>query len=153
MPARQSIPDEIPADTNQVARTVFCQDNTYLRIGDNLHALLADTDFSGLYRSNSRPSVQPELLALVLIFQLIEGLPDDQITVNTTARIDWKYALHFGLTAPGIELSAFADFRQRLLSHQLGLKVFNQLMVRLVDLGLYTPGYKLNASAYGIRTT
>jgi transposase len=132
--------DNIPEDTARVARTIFDEDNVYLRIGDNLQLLLSDTNFSDLYRSNSVPAVQPELLALLLVFQLFEGLPDDQIVANSLARIDWKYALHFSLTAPGIELATFADFRQRLLSHQAGLQMFNQLIGRLLDLRMFYPG-------------
>lgn len=142
----QSFLDEIPADTARLARAVFADDNVYVMIGDNLKTLLADTDFSCVYRANSRYTVPPGLLAMVLVFQLMEGLADDQVAINTQARIDWKYALHLSLNAPGIELSVFVDFRQRLLSHQTGMQQFNRLMGRLVKFGLSYPWHKLNAS-------
>jgi transposase len=61
-------------------------------------------------------------------------LADDQVVTYTQARIDWKYALHLGLTESGIDPSVFGDFRQRLLNHRAAMKMFNRLMSRLMDL-------------------
>lgn len=117
-----------------------------MMIGDNLQSILGDADFSCVYEVPGALTVSPNLLALVVVFQLMEGLADDQVSNNLQARIDWKYALHLNLNAPGIELPAYIDFRQRLLSHQTGMRMFNRLMSRLIDVGLYYPWHTLNVS-------
>ncbi len=142
----QSFQPEIPADTAQVAKSIFPSDNVYMIIGDNLQSILGDADFSCVYRSPDALSVSPNLLALVVVFQLMEGLADDQVSNNLQARIDWKYALHLSLSAPGIESATHFDFRQRLLSHQTGMRMFNRLMSRLIHVGLYYPWHTLNVS-------
>jgi transposase len=47
-------------------------------------------------------------LALVCIFQCIEGLTDRQAAEAVQQRIDWKYALALELSDPGFDFSVLS---------------------------------------------
>jgi transposase len=40
-----------------------------------------------------QPGIAPWRLGLILIFQFVEGLSDEQTVQAVASRIDWKYAL------------------------------------------------------------
>jgi transposase len=127
----------IPADTVRIAQKVFRRkNNRYLVIGDQIGPLFDDVDFSDLYATDGAPAVAPNLLALVVIFQRLEDLSDHAMADAVRARIDLKYALHLALDDMGFDGSLLSDFRERLLQHAAGLRLFERLLARLNELGL-----------------
>jgi len=52
------------------------------------------------------------------------------------SRLDWKYALHLGLTYAGFDHSVLCEFRQRLIAHDAQRRVFDQLLAALRAAGL-----------------
>ena len=66
---------EIPAETIRVARAAFPKGNLYLRLRDELGVLYEDADFAALFPVRGRPAYSPWRLALITIFQFLEGLP------------------------------------------------------------------------------
>jgi transposase len=70
---------------------------------------------SFLFPKRGRPAEAPWQLALVCVFQFIEGLSDRQAVEAVRSRIDWKYAFSLDLTNPGFDFSVLSEFRTRLL--------------------------------------
>ena len=126
----------IPAETAELGQKLLAEDNPYRLIGDRLGDLLQDEDFQALYSLIGGPALSPVLLALVLVFQMLEKLPDRLAAEAVRLRIDWKYALHLPLDYLGFHFTNLNHFRQRLLEHQAEYLVFDRLLQKLVALGL-----------------
>jgi transposase len=107
---------EIPQATVRVAKAAFPNGNLYMQMRDQLGTIYQDTDFKNLFPPRGQPAENPWRLALVLVFQFVEGLTDRQAAEAVRARIDWKYALSLQLGDPGFHYSVLSEFRARLLS-------------------------------------
>lgn len=137
----------IPEETRRVASQAFKKGNVYMTIGDQIGYLFEDAEFEELYAVDGSPAISPALLSLVTIFQFMEKLPDRQAAEQVIARIDWKYALHLSLADPGFDFSVLSDFRERLVKHEGGLRIFKRVLERLVDLELLKQGGKQRTDA------
>ncbi len=126
----------LPRDTARAAEASFGKGNTYLTIGDQFEDLLKDIDFAGL-DSVGRPVSTRAVLTLVTIFQFTEGLSDRCAVEAIRTRTEWKYALHLPLNYPGFERSALCQFRQIILTDPSGREVFQQVLDRLAQTGLF----------------
>lgn len=124
---------KLPDDTARVARTPLRQGNFYRAVGDQLAELLADTDFSGFPHDD--PAVPADLLAMVTIFQYIEGVSDPQAVEAVRRRIDWKYALHLPLGYPGFDHLLLLQFRHWATNTRNGVSSLEHILVRLRELG------------------
>ena len=83
----QTVPP-IPEETARIARLAFPKRNLYLQIRDEIGVLLTDADFTGLFPNRCQPAYSPWRLALIMIFQFIEDLPDRAAAKAVRARID-----------------------------------------------------------------
>jgi len=137
----------IPEETMRVAKAAFPKGNLYLTIGDQIGYLFADIDWLDLYPNEGTPAISPALLSLVTIFQFMEDFPDRSTAEQVCARIDWKYALHLPLEDQGFDFSVLSDFRERLISHQAGIRIFERVLERLVELELLSKGGKQRTDA------
>lgn len=88
----------IPAETIRVARAAFPKGNPYMKLRDELGVLYQDDRFKKLFSKVGQPGQAPGLLAIVTIFQFMEGISDRQTADSVRGRIDWKYALGLELT-------------------------------------------------------
>jgi transposase len=89
-----------------------------LRIRDELGTIYDDPLFAALFPNVGQPALAPWRLALVCVFQFLEGLSDRQAASAVRSRIDWKYILGLELTDPGFDFSVLTEFRTRLLTHE-----------------------------------
>lgn len=96
-------PYQIPEMTAVVARAAFPKGTLAMRLADSLGVLYAEADFAALYSATGRPGEDPVRLALVSVFQFLEGLSDRQAADAVRGRIDWKYMLGLELTDPGFD--------------------------------------------------
>jgi transposase len=80
----------IPADTVRVATAIFPEGNRLMRIRDTLGPLFQSADFAHLFPALGQPALDPARLALVTVFQFLEGLSDRQAADNVRRCIDWK---------------------------------------------------------------
>jgi transposase len=83
----------IPEEIARVAHTIFPHGNVYIQLRDTLGAIYTDEAFADLFPSHGQPALAPWRLALVTIFQLMEGLTDRQEAFAVRDRLAWKYAL------------------------------------------------------------
>ena len=79
-----------PEETVRVARAAFPRGNTYMRIYDALGPIYSNPQFARLFPKDGQPALAPAQLALVPIFQFVEGLSDRQAADAVRGRIDWK---------------------------------------------------------------
>jgi transposase len=126
----------VPAETARVARAVFRQGNVYLRLREELGSLYCDERFAALFPRRGQPALPPWRLALIAVFQFMEGLPDRQAAEAVRSRIDWKYVLGLELTDPGFDASVLSEFRTRLVAGGAEALAFELLLERLAALGL-----------------
>jgi hypothetical protein len=88
---------EIPEKIAELGHKLLGENNMYRLIGDRLAELVKDEDFIDMYSSIGGPALSPVILSFVLIFQMLEKLPDRLAAEAVRLRIDWKYALHLPL--------------------------------------------------------
>src|SRR5258708_21284594 len=95
----------IPAETRQLAWRVNPKGTLIMRVRDRLGSLYQDEDFVGLYPTTGQPAFAPWRLALIIVFEYLEGLTDRQAAEAVRNRIDWKYALSQELDDAGWDAS------------------------------------------------
>jgi len=142
----------LPANTASAAKSVFNIKNLYLAIGDRLDSLFGDLNLDDLGTFDEAPAYSLFLLAMVTLFQFAEDLPDRQAADAVRTRLDWKYALHLPLHHPGIDASALSEFRQRLRLNRAGQAVFQRMLTRLAELGLWGNGDKRQSDVLDVLT-
>jgi transposase len=118
----------IPQETVRVARAAFPKGNLYLRIRDEIGTIYEDSLFVSLFPNVGQPALAPWRLALVCLFQFLEGLSDRQAAEAVRSRIDWKYLLGLDLTDPGFDFSVLSEFRSRLLAHEAEHQLLDALI-------------------------
>jgi transposase len=126
----------VPEETVRVAKAAFPKGNLYLEMHAELGMLYANRQFAALFSKTGQPAEDPARLALILVFQFLEGLPDRQAADAVRSRIDWKYALSLELTDPGFDDSVLSEFRQRLVSESAEHLLLDTLLTQLQKRGL-----------------
>src|SRR5215470_18969073 len=129
-------PDAIPEETARLARTICPQGTLYMRIRDQLGVIYENQSSVSLFSTRGQPAEAPWRLALVCIFQFIEGLTDRQAAEAVQQRIDWKYALALALNDPGFDFSVLSKFRARRLSGGDEMQLFDTMLAHLKTQGL-----------------
>jgi transposase len=126
----------VPEETARVTRAAFPKGNVYMRMRDAFGGLYADQAFAALVPARGQPAEAPWRLALVLVMQFAEGLPDRQAADAVRGRIDWKYALGLELTDPGFDASVLSEFRARLVAGGAEVLLLDAMLARFKDAGL-----------------
>jgi transposase len=129
-------PDTIPEETARLARAINPKGTLYMQIRDQLGVIYENQCFASLFPTCGQPAEAPWRLALVCIFQFIEGLTDRQAAEAVQQRIDWKYALALPLSDPGFDFSVLCKFRARLLAGGNEMQLFDVMLARLKTQGL-----------------
>jgi transposase len=99
-----------------------------MQMRDELGNIYSDDGFADLYPKDGQPAVRPWRLALVTVMQFAENLSDRQAADAVRDRIAWKYALSLELTDPGFDFSVLSEFRQRLLAHDAGQRLLDEML-------------------------
>ena len=63
----------VPKETARVARSIYPEGNTVMRMLDVLCLAVADEDFADLFPVRGQPAESPARLALVTLLQFMEG--------------------------------------------------------------------------------
>lgn len=126
----------IPEDTARAARASFPKGHPLMSIADELGPLYANAQFAALFSHTGQPALDPARLALVTVFQFMEGLSDAQAADAARGHLAWKYALALPLHDPGFDSSVLTEFRARLVAGGLEMLLLDTLLERVRDLGL-----------------
>jgi transposase len=134
----ESLPP-VPAVTAAAVQAAFPKGNLYVDLRAEFNTLYEDQLFADLYPPHGRPvEVSPWRLALVVVMQYIEGLPDRQAADAVRRCMDWKYALSLELTDPGFDFTLLHDFRERLLAHEAAPRLLDTFLVACKERGWIT---------------
>src|SRR5687767_1369882 len=139
MSLRPQLTEQIPDEIVRIARAAFPKGTLCIRLRDELGPIFQDAMFASLYSNTGQPALSPWRLALVLVFQFVEGLSDRQAAEAVRSRIDWKYALALELTDPGFDFSVLCEFRTRLIDGGDEYLLFEAVLERLIERGLLKP--------------
>jgi transposase len=120
----------IPEETARVAQAIFPRGNVIMQLRDALGRVYTDEAFADLFPTHGQPAFSPWRLALVTVFQFLEGLTDRQAADAVRDRLAWKYALSLELTDPGFDHSVLAEFRARLVQGQAEQRLLDLLLER-----------------------
>jgi transposase len=92
-----------------------------MQLRDTLGTISTDEAFADLFPTHGQPGEAPWRLALVTVFQFLEGLTDRQAADAVRDRLAWKYALSLELTDVGFDhtvLSCTSSERFAGLTHR-----------------------------------
>ena len=120
----------IPEEIARVAHAVFPHGNVFIQVRDTLGAIYTDEAFADLFPTHGQPALAPWRLALVTVFQFMEGLTDRQAADAVRDRLAWKYALSLELTDPGFDHTVLSEFRSRLLEGNAEQRLLDLLLER-----------------------
>jgi transposase len=68
--------EPIPPEKARIAGAAYRTGNRYLRLANELDALLTDGAFQALFPAHGQPALPPWRLALVTLLQFAEGISD-----------------------------------------------------------------------------
>ena len=138
---------EIPENTVRVAQAAFPKGNRVMKLRDAFGIVYDDEDFKALFPSTGQPALAPWRLALVTVFQFLEGLSDREAADAVRSRIDWKYALGLELDDPGFNFSVLSEFRDRLIKGETEHVLLDKLLEHFQEQGLLKAGGKQRSDA------
>lgn len=127
----------VPSDTAWAIRNVPDLNPRYLRIGDNLNAILAAEGAGQVSFSVDKPLNLTVMLALVTIFQQLEGYTDQNAAEAMQRRADWKYALHLPLSYAGFDSGWLCSFRKYIFGETSGAVVVQAVIDHLVEIDAF----------------
>jgi len=120
----------IPEEMARIAHAVFPRGNVFIQVRDTLGAVYTDEAFADLFPTHGQPALAPWRLALVTVFQFMEGLTDRQAADAVRDRLAWKYALSLELTDPGFDHTVLSEFRSRLVEGNAEQRLLDLLLER-----------------------
>jgi transposase len=120
----------IPEETARVAHAVFSRGNVFMQVRDTLGTIYTDEAFADLFPTHGQPALAPWRLALVTVFQFMEGLTDRQAADAVRDRLAWKYALSLDLRDPGFDHTVLSEFRSRLVEGNVEQRLLDLLLER-----------------------
>src|SRR5487761_644032 len=113
-----------------------------VQVRDRMGEWLHDADFAAVFGVRGRPGWSPSRLALVMVLQRAENLPDRAAAEAVRTRLDWQYLLGLALDAPGFDHTVLAEFRAKVSGAGLEQVTLDALLERLSADGLVTAGGK-----------
>jgi transposase len=120
----------IPEEVVRIAHIAFPRGNVFMQIRDTLETIYTDEAFADLFPTHGQPAFAPWRLALVTIFQFMEGLTDRQAADAVRDRLAWKYALSLDLCDAGFDHSVLSEFRTRLVEGHAEQRLLDLLLER-----------------------
>jgi transposase len=137
----------VPQETARLAKVVFPEGSTFIKMRDELGTLFQDELFAALFPKDGQPALAPWRLALVTLMQFAERLSDRQAAHAVRARLDWKYALGLELEERGFDFSVLSEFRSRLIEGQKEYVLFETMLTCCKQRGLITAGGRQRTDA------
>ena len=118
-------------------KDMFNPSQHYMRIGNQIETILLESDVSAISFAPEKSKGFVSVMALVTLFQYVEGYTDSQAAEAARARADWKYALHLPMSYPGFEPLWLCKFRESMFGSAGGAAVIQSLADHLGETGLF----------------
>lgn len=134
----------LPEDTRRVASTLYGKGHIYLKLGDSLDELLVDLippemKTWGTENKSSETFIQ---CAMLTVLQFVEELANLPMLGAVHSRVDLRYALHLPVSSPSLGPQDLCAFRKQLFFDPASLQIFQNLLDRLSEFGLFAPAKK-----------
>ena len=100
MSMRSPLGYTIPEETARIARAASPKSNLYMEIQAELGMLYTNPQFAALFPPTGKPAEDPARLALTLVMQTIEGLPDRQAADVVRVRCYLVQRLYYERVSP-----------------------------------------------------
>jgi len=111
----------------QLCGELVARDSFYGFLAQQGWELFHDENFAGFYcPDNGRRSVPPSLLALALLLQTYDGVPDAEATQRATFDLRWKAALGLGVEERPLVKRTLQWFRAQLVIHEQAQALFRR---------------------------
>jgi len=102
-------------DVWQTCRELIPAGSVFAFLAEHREALFPAGMFEDMYPSpNGRPSMPPQVLAVTVVLQALDGLPDHDAALALRCDLRWKAACGLGLLDAGFHPSLLTYFRRRL---------------------------------------
>jgi transposase len=124
----------VPKETARAANAIFGRSNFHILIGEHLETILENIELEMPSKKGGISKIEIAILALITIFQFVEGLTDVQAVDAVRTRTDWKFALHLSLIPATFHERSLCEFRQRILIDFGSQLEFQKLIDQLVRL-------------------
>ncbi len=118
-------------------KDIFRRNQRYFQVGNRIDAILAQQDIRETGFASEKPRNFIALLALVTIFQYVEGYTDMQAAEAVRTRTDWKFAMHLPLVHAGFDPVWLCAFRQHLFTDPSAANLLQNLADRMAETGLF----------------
>ena len=123
----------IPKETARAASASFGRGNFYIQVGEQLDGILGELHWQQSHEWSGGFATAEDLsLALITLFEFMEGLTDAQASDALRTRIDWKFALHLPLLPRTLEEIVLCQFRVRMLNHAIEQHAYQMLLDGLI---------------------
>lgn len=149
-PVNSELFPAIPANTEVAAGYIFGGENFYLVVGNLTGELFSGLSLDDQVSEISESTLRIAMLYLITIFQYMECLSDARAVKAIQKRVDWKYALHLSLDAPGVEFTSLCSFRRWLLERPARLEILQSLLTRLSGIFGATRGQSWSVPAEAV---
>lgn len=130
MDGQQTSLSPVPVEVDRMAHYAYPSQSSYLLIGDRLEVLLDGIELDRVLAGDPLPA-PPHVLALLTIFQHVEGLSDSETIRELYGRLDWRYALHLPLRFGRIAPVTLRKFRTCVRKNKPAQESIKSLMRRL----------------------
>src|SRR6266516_7097755 len=120
----------VPEEMARVAHAVFPRGKVFMQVRDTLGTIYTDEAFADLFPTHGQSAFAPWRLALITMFQFMEGLTDRQAADAVRDRLAWKYALSLELTDPGFDHTVLSEFRFCLIEGNAEQRLLDLLLER-----------------------
>jgi transposase len=101
-----------------------------MQLRDALGTIYTDEAFADVFPTHGQPAEAPWRLALVTVFQCMEGLTDRQAAEAVRDRLAWKYARSLERTDAGFDPTVLSEFRARLVKGGAERRLLDLLLER-----------------------
>ncbi len=128
---------KFPTVTERASKNFPELNQCYLSIGDHLNAILTAGESEQVKFAIEKPFHLTVMLALVSIFQLIEGYTDQKAAEAIQSRADWKYALNLPLTYSGFDPTWLCNFRKYTFNEPSGTALVQKVIDHLVGIDAF----------------
>lgn len=129
------------SDAFRCTRT-FCEPrlsevSIYRLLHDKAHELFPDDAFADLFAKRGRKSIPPQIVAVVMVLQRLEGLSDREAIDRFTFDLRWKYAAgDLDVEHPDFVHTVLVDMRARLRQSERPNRIFDAVVDLATSAGL-----------------
>ena len=120
--------EDLYRSTREICESQLPERSIFRLLAAKGHELFADAIFADLYVHNGRPSISPQIVAVVMVLQRYSGMSDREAVDAFAFDIRWKYAAGAPYDFPKFSHQVLVEMRQRLRSSERPNRIFETVI-------------------------